>query len=266
MIQSIDNIYKSLAIRVLTKGIPSSNRTGIDATSVFGEHIEYDMSSGYPLLTTKKVHFHSVIHELVWMLNGDTNVAYLNDNKVTIWNEWADKDGSLGPVYGSQWRNWNGEKIDQISDAVNLLKTDPNSRRNIVTAWNPSRIKEMKLPPCHSFFQLRVLDGKVDLHLYQRSADLFLGVPFNIASYAALLMAFSVQSGYKPGRLLITYGDLHIYKNHIAQIKEQLSRDAFPSPTLLVDPNIDLTKKVSVDLFKLKDYACHPAIKGDVAV
>lgn len=260
--------YEDLLQEILDNGSHKQDRTGTGTTSLFGKQIRYDLSESFPLLTTKKVYTHGVVGELLWFLNGNTNVKWLQDNNIRIWDEWADENGDLGPVYGSQWRSWktnNGEHIDQISNALELLKNNPDSRRNIVSAWNVGEIENMALPPCHMMFQLYVVDNKLSLQLYQRSADMFLGVPFNIASYSLLTHMFAQQAGLEVGEFIWTGGDCHIYDNHIEQVKEQLSRDPRPYPQL------ELNKAESMfdytfDDIKFIGYDPHPTIKGQVAV
>ncbi|WP_248492105.1 thymidylate synthase [Tsukamurella sp. PLM1] len=252
----------------MENGTHRPDRTGTGTRSVFGRQLRFDLSQGFPLITTKRVHLKSIAYELLWFLRGDSNVKWLQDNGVTIWDEWAAPDGELGPVYGVQWRSWptpNGEHIDQISKAVELLKTDPSSRRNIVSAWNVSEIENMALPPCHAFFQFYAADGKLSCQLYQRSADLFLGVPFNIASYALLTHMVAQQVGLEPGDFVWTGGDCHIYDNHVEQVTEQLSREPYPYPRL------ELTERPSIFDYEygditVHDYRHHPAIKAPVAV
>jgi thymidylate synthase len=231
--------------------------------------MRFDLQQGFPLLTTKKVHLKSIIHELLWFLSGSTNIAYLKENKVKIWDEWADENGELGPVYGYQWRHWqgkNGEQIDQIAQLVAQLKQNPNSRRHIVTAWNPAEVEEMALPPCHAFWQLYVADGKLSCQLYQRSADVFLGVPFNIASYALLTMLLAQVSGLEYGDFVHTFGDVHIYNNHIEQVNLQLQREPRPLPTLKINPAVTDIFSFKYEDFTLENYDPYPAIKGEVSV
>lgn len=261
--------YHDLMQHVLDKGVLKKNRTGIDTISTFGYQTRYDLADGFPLVTTKKVHTKSVIHELLWFLAGDTNIKYLKDNKVRIWDEWADENGDLGPVYGHQWRSWatpDGRTIDQISDLITEIKKNPDSRRLIVTAWNPSDIPNMALPPCHCLFQFYVLDGKLSCQLYQRSADVFLGVPFNIASYALLTLMIAQVTGLKPGEFIHSFGDLHIYTNHIEQVKLQLSRKPFALPRMELNPYVKDIFSFKFEDFELMNYECHPTIKGEVAV
>lgn len=261
--------YLDLLDRILKEGVKKEDRTGTGTISVFGHQMRFNMEEGFPLLTTKKLHLKSIIHELLWFLNGDTNVKYLQDNGVRIWNEWADENGDLGHIYGYQWRSWpdyEGGHIDQISEVVNTLKTNPDSRRIIVNAWNVGDIKNMNLPPCHAFFQFYVADGKLSLQLYQRSADTFLGVPFNIASYALLLKMMAQVCGLKEGDFVHTLGDAHIYVNHLEQVREQLSREPRHLPTMKINPDVKSIFDFKYEDFELTDYDPHPHIKGVVAV
>ena len=261
--------YLDLLDRILKEGVRKEDRTGTGTISVFGHQMRFNMEEGFPLLTTKKLHLKSIIHELLWFLNGDTNVKYLQDNGVRIWNEWADENGDLGHIYGYQWRSWpdyEGGHIDQISEVVNTLKTNPDSRRIIVNAWNVGDIKNMNLPPCHAFFQFYVADGKLSLQLYQRSADTFLGVPFNIASYALLLKMMAQVCGLKEGDFVHTLGDAHIYVNHLEQVREQLSREPRHLPTIKINPDVKSIFDFKYEDFELTDYDPHPHIKGVVAV
>ena len=261
--------YLDLLDRILKEGVKKEDRTGTGTISVFGHQMRFNMEDGFPLLTTKKLHLKSIIHELLWFLNGDTNVKYLQDNGVRIWNEWADENGDLGHIYGYQWRSWpdyEGGHIDQISEVVNTLKTNPDSRRIIVNAWNVGDIKNMNLPPCHAFFQFYVADGKLSLQLYQRSADTFLGVPFNIASYALLLKMMAQVCGLKEGDFVHTLGDAHIYTNHLEQVREQLSREPRHLPTMKINPDVKSIFDFKYEDFELTDYDPHPHIKGVVAV
>jgi thymidylate synthase len=260
--------YEDLLKLVLETGTPKADRTGTGTRSVFGHQMRFDLSEGFPLITTKKVHLKSIVYELLWFLRGDSNVGWLQEHGVTIWDEWADADGELGPVYGVQWRNWptpSGDHIDQIQNALDTLTANPDSRRNIVSAWNVGEIPQMALPPCHAFFQFYVADGKLSCQLYQRSADLFLGVPFNIASYALLTHMMAQQAGLDVGDFIWTGGDCHIYDNHVEQVTEQLSREPFAYPRL------ELRKAASIfdyefDDIAVVDYTSHPAIKAPVAV
>lgn len=261
--------YIDLLNRVLTEGVHKEDRTGTGTISVFGHQMRFNMEDGFPCLTTKKLHLKSIIHELLWFLNGDTNIKYLTDNGVRIWNEWADEQGNLGHIYGYQWRSWpdyNGGHIDQITEVVNAIKKNPDSRRIIVSAWNVADIPNMNLPPCHAFFQFYVADGKLSLQLYQRSADIFLGVPFNIASYALLLQMMAQVTDLKAGDFVHTLGDAHIYTNHMEQVKLQLSREPRPLPTMKINPDIKDIFSFSFSDFELIDYDPHPHIKGVVAV
>ena len=261
--------YLDLLDRILKEGVKKEDRTGTGTISVFGHQMRFNMEDGFPLLTTKKLHLKSIIHELLWFLKGDTNVKYLQENGVRIWNEWADENGDLGHIYGYQWRSWpdyEGGHIDQISEVVNTLKTNPDSRRIIVNAWNVGDIKNMNLPPCHAFFQFYVADGKLSLQLYQRSADTFLGVPFNIASYALLLKMMAQVCGLKEGDFVHTLGDAHIYVNHLEQVREQLSRDPRHLPTMKINPDVKSIFDFKYEDFELTDYDPHPHIKGIVAV
>ncbi len=261
--------YLDILRHVLANGSMKQNRTGTSAISCFGYQTRYDLAKGFPLVTTKKVHTKSVIHELLWFLSGDTNTKYLKDNKVSIWDEWADENGDLGPVYGHQWRSWpapNGETIDQIAQAVEDIKTNPDSRRIIVSAWNPADIPKMALAPCHCFFQFYVADGKLSCQLYQRSADVFLGVPFNIASYALLTLMMAQVTGLKPGDFVHSFGDLHIYENHMEQVKLQLSRAPHPLPRMELNPYVKDIFSFKYEDFELIDYVCDAAIKAPVAV
>ncbi|HPD94503.1 MAG TPA: thymidylate synthase [Tenuifilaceae bacterium] len=261
--------YLKLLDHILTDGVKKDDRTGTGTISVFGYQMRFDLQKGFPLLTTKKLHLKSIIYELLWFLNGDTNVKYLNDNKVSIWNEWSDDNGDLGPIYGYQWRSWptaSGKHIDQISQVVESLKNNPNSRRHIVSAWNVGEIPNMALPPCHVLFQFYVADGKLSCQLYQRSADVFLGVPFNIASYALLTMMMAQVCGYKPGEFIHTFGDTHIYLNHIEQAKLQLTREPRPLPKMIINPNVKSIFDFKFEDFTLEGYNPHPHIKGAIAV
>lgn len=261
--------YLDLAKRILTEGNKRGDRTGTGTMSVFGHQMTFDLSDGFPLLTTKKLHTKSIIYELLWFLRGDTNVHYLQENGVRIWNEWADENGDLGPVYGHQWRSWptpDGGAIDQITNVVEMIKSNPESRRLIVSAWNVADIDQMKLPPCHTMFQFYVADGKLSCQLYQRSGDVFLGVPFNIASYALLTMMVAQVCGLKPGKFVHTLGDAHIYLNHIEQIKLQLTRAPYPLPTMRINPDVKDIFGFKYEDFELEDYQCWPHIKGEVAV
>ena len=261
--------YTDLLRHVLAHGNKKEDRTGTGTLSVFGYQMRFDLAEGFPLLTTKKVHLKSIIHELLWFLQGSTNIAYLKENGVRIWDEWADENGNLGPVYGYQWRNWpkpDGSHIDQITQVMNAIKTNPDSRRLIVSAWNVADVDKMKLPPCHAFFQFYVADGKLSCQLYQRSADIFLGVPFNIASYALLTMMVAQVCHLKLGDFVHTLGDAHIYNNHFDQVNEQLSRDLRALPTMRINPEVTDIFSFKFEDFTLENYDPHPAIKGLVAV
>jgi thymidylate synthase len=261
--------YHDLMTHVLEHGVKKEDRTGTGTISVFGYQMRMDLADGFPLLTTKKVHTKSIIHELLWFLKGDTNIKYLKDNGVSIWDEWADENGNLGPVYGHQWRSWptaKGETIDQITKVVEMIKKTPDSRRLIVSAWNVADIDNMKLPPCHAFFQFYVANGKLSCQLYQRSADIFLGVPFNIASYALLTMMVAQVCGLKPGEFVHTLGDAHLYTNHLEQAKLQLSRDIRPLPTLKINPDVKSVFDFKFEDFTIENYNPHPHIKAAVAV
>lgn len=258
--------YLDLLRDVLENGVDKMDRTGVGTRSVFGRQMRFDLNKGFPLMTTKKMHLKSIIYELLWFLKGDTNVKYLQDNGVRIWNEWADENGDLGPVYGSQWRNWNGEGIDQIAEVIEKLKKMPNDRRMIVSAWNVGKIAEMHLPPCHMMFQFYVANNKLSCMLYQRSCDMFLGVPFNIASYALLTMMVAQVCGYELGEFIHTLGDTHIYHNHFEQVREQLSRQPLPLPKMKINPLIKDINDFKYEDFELQGYQCYEAIKGKVAV
>ncbi len=262
-------VYLDLLRHVMGTGTIKSDRTGTGTKSVFGYQMRFNLGEGFPLLTTKKVHTKSIIHELLWFLKGDTNIKYLKDNGVKIWDEWADENGNLGPVYGAQWRSWksaDGKTIDQISNVIEQIKRNPDSRRLIVSAWNVGEIDEMKLPPCHAFFQFYVADGKLSCQLYQRSADIFLGVPFNIASYALLTMMMARVCNLEPGEFIHTLGDAHIYSNHFDQVELQLSRDIKPLPKMILNPEVKNIFEFKFEDFSLQDYHPHPAIKAPVAV
>jgi len=261
--------YLDLLDHVLKNGTRKSDRTGTGTISVFGYQMRFDLTEGFPVMTTKKLHLRSIIHELLWFLKGETNIKYLNDNKVTIWNEWADENGDLGPVYGYQWRSWptgDGQHIDQISQAVNSIKTNPDSRRHLINAWNVGEINKMALPPCHILFQFYVADGRLSCQLYQRSADIFLGVPFNIASYALLTLMMAQVCGLKPGDFVHTFGDAHIYLNHVDQVNLQLSRKPFPLPEMKLNPDIKDIFDFKFGDFELVNYQAHPTIKGEISV
>ena len=271
--------YLDLIRHIQTNGVTKTDRTGTGTKSVFGYQMRFDLSKGFPMVTTKKLHLKSIIHELLWFLKGDTNIAYLQENGVRIWNEWADENGNLGPVYGHQWRNWNSEEIDQIKDIIHTLKTNPDSRRMLVSAWNPSVLPDTSksfaenvannkaaLPPCHAFFQFYVAEGKLSCQLYQRSADVFLGVPFNIASYALLTMMMAQVCELEAGDFVHTFGDAHIYSNHKEQIELQLTRTPRSLPTMRINPEVKDLFAFTYDDFELLDYNPHPLIKGAVAI
>ena len=258
--------YLDLLQDILDNGVDKIDRTGVGTRSVFGRQMRFDLSKGFPLVTTKKVHLKSIIYELLWFIKGDTNVKYLQDNGVRIWNEWADEDGNLGPVYGSQWRNWNGEGVDQLADVIKRLKETPNDRRMIVSAWNVSKISQMKLPPCHMMFQFYVANGKLSCMLYQRSCDMFLGVPFNIASYALLTMMIAQVCGLEVGEFVHTLGDTHIYHNHFDQVKEQLTHTPLKLPVMKINPDVKDINDFKFEDFELVGYESYGVIKGKVAV
>ena len=271
--------YHELIKHVLENGTVKKDRTGTGTKSVFGYQMRFDLSEGFPMVTTKKLHLKSIVYELLWFLKGDTNIKYLQENGVRIWNEWADENGDLGPVYGYQWRNWNGDEIDQISEIIETLKNNPDSRRMLVSAWNPSVLPDTgksfsdnvangkaALPPCHAFFQFYVADGKLSCQLYQRSADIFLGVPFNIASYALFTMMMAQACGLEAGDFVHTFGDAHIYNNHQEKIELQLSREPKPLPKMILNPDIKNIFDFTFDDFTLVDYEHHPHIKGTVAI
>lgn len=272
--------YLDLLQTILDKGVQKGDRTGTGTKSIFGYQMRFDLSEGFPLVTTKKVHLKSIIYELLWLISGDTNIKYLHDHKVSIWDEWADANGDLGPVYGAQWRNWNGEGIDQIQDVIDSIKGNPNSRRHIVTAWNPGVLPDERekdfsknvaagkaaLPPCHAFFQFYVADGRLSCQLYQRSADVFLGVPFNIASYSLLTMMMAQVCGLEPGDFVHTFGDVHIYNNHIDQVRLQLSREPRPLPTMRLNPEVKSLYDFKYEDFTLENYNPYDAIKADVSI
>jgi thymidylate synthase len=271
--------YHDLIQHILDHGVQKGDRTGTGTKSVFGYQMRFDLAAGFPMITTKKIHLKSIIYELLWFLKGDTNINYLQENGVRIWNEWADKNGDLGPVYGHQWRNWNDEEIDQIKELIHTLRNNPNSRRMLVSAWNPSvmpdtslsfeqNVKNDKaaLPPCHAFFQFYVADGKLSCQLYQRSADVFLGVPFNIASYALFTLMVAQVCGFQPGEFIHTFGDAHIYNNHMEQVELQLSREPRDLPTMKLNPDVNDIFDFSFEDFTLENYNPHPHIKGKVAI
>lgn len=261
--------YHQLLAHILANGVYKTDRTGTGTISCFGYQMRFDLQKGFPLVTTKKVHTRSIIHELLWFLKGETNIAYLKENGVSIWDEWANEQGELGPVYGKQWRSWegvNGEIIDQISDLINQIKKNPDSRRLIVSAWNVAELPKMALMPCHTIFQFYVTNGKLSCQLYQRSADVFLGVPFNIASYALLTMMIAQVCNLEAGEFIHSFGDVHIYSNHMEQVKLQLSRTPYPLPVMKLNKAITDIFSFTIDDFILENYQCHPAIKAPVAV
>ena len=261
--------YLDLMSHVLENGSEKKDRTGTGTLSVFGYQMRFNLSQGFPLITTKKLHLHSIVHELLWFLQGDTNIAYLKENKVKIWDEWADEEGNLGPVYGAQWRSWrsaDGKVVDQIEQLIKDIKTNPDSRRLIVSAWNVGEIENMALPPCHAFFQFYVANGRLSCQLYQRSADIFLGVPFNIASYALLVLMVAQATGLKPGDFVHTLGDAHLYMNHLSQARLQLSRQPYPLPTMELNPDVKQLLDFRFEDFNLTQYQFHDHIKAAVAV
>jgi len=261
--------YLDLLEHVISNGTKKGDRTGTGTISVFGYQMRFNLQDGFPLLTTKKLHTKSIIHELLWFIAGDTNLKYLTDNGVRIWNEWADKDGNLGPIYGYQWRSWpaaDGRKIDQLTEVINSIKKSPDSRRHIISAWNVGDIEKMALPPCHVMFQFYVAGGKLSCQLYQRSCDIFIGVPFNIASYALLTLMVAQITGLKPGDFVHTLGDAHIYLNHIDQVKLQLTREPYPLPKMKINPAVNDILKFRFEDFELTDYVAHPHIKGEISV
>jgi thymidylate synthase len=261
--------YLDLLDHVLHNGSPKKDRTGTGTIAVFGYQMRFDLGEGFPVLTTKKLHLRSIIHELLWFLSGDTNIRYLNDNGVSIWDEWADEGGDLGHIYGYQWRSWpapDGGTVDQISNVIKSIKEDPDSRRHIVSAWNVGDLKNMALPPCHVLFQFFVNDGKLSCQLYQRSCDIFLGVPFNIASYALLTMMVAQVTGLKPGEFVHTLGDAHIYNNHLEQVRLQLTREPYPLPTMEINPSVKDIFNFKFEDFQLANYQSHPHIRGEISV
>jgi len=261
--------YLDLMRHVRDNGTRKDDRTGTGTLSVFGHQMRFDLAAGFPAVTTKKLHLRSIIHELLWFLKGDTNIRYLHDHKVTIWDEWADDKGDLGPVYGAQWRSWpaaDGRNIDQISQILEQIRNNPDSRRIIVSAWNVGELERMALMPCHTLFQFYVADGRLSCQLYQRSADIFLGVPFNIASYALLTMMIAQVTGLQPGDFVHSFGDAHLYLNHLQQVDTQLARDPFPLPQMILNPDVNSLFDFTYDDFELVNYECHPAIKAPVAV
>lgn len=260
--------YLQLLDKIISEGVKKEDRTGTGTLNIFGHQMRFDLNEGFPLLTTKKLHLKSIIHELLWFLRGDTNINYLHQNGVSIWDEWADENGDLGPVYGAQWRAWpdyDGGHIDQITNVINQLRQDPNSRRMIVSAWNVAKIDEMALPPCHCLYQFYVADGRLSLQLYQRSADTFLGVPFNIASYALLLLMMAQVCDYLPGEFVYTTGDTHLYLNHVEQAKQQLTRTPYPSPRMEINPDVKNLFDFTYSDFRLVDYQSWPHIKAEVS-
>ena len=264
-----DQTYSDLLKRILNEGVERGDRTGTGTKAVFGHQMRFDLDNSVPLLTTKKLHLKSIIYELLWFINGDTNVRYLQDNGVSIWDEWADENGDLGPVYGRQWRSWaapDGRVIDQLTWVRDEIRTNPNSRRLIVSAWNPADVNDMALPPCHCLFQFNVMDGRLNCQLYQRSADVFLGVPFNIASYALLTMMMAQATGLKPGEFVHTLGDAHLYLNHMEQAKLQLTREPFAPPTMWLNPDRKDIFGWERSDFKLENYTAHPTIRAPIAV
>ena len=261
--------YLSLLQRILDEGADRADRTGTGTRSIFGHQMRFDLSEGFPLLTTKKLHLRSIIHELLWFLRGDTNIRYLHDNGVSIWDEWADAEGNLGPIYGHQWRSWpdyDGGTIDQISQVIDLIRHNPDSRRMVVSAWNVAEVAKMALPPCHCLFQFYVADGRLSLQLYQRSADTFLGVPFNIASYALLLLMMAQVTDLRPGHFIHTTGDTHLYLNHLPQARQQLTREPRPLPTMLINPDVHDLFQFRYEDFQLQGYDPHPHIPAQVSV
>ena len=261
--------YLELLDHVLKTGTEKDDRTGTGTISVFGYQMRFNLEEGFPVLTTKKLHLKSIIHELLWFISGDTNIRYLTDNGVTIWNEWTDENGNLGPVYGYQWRSWladENRKIDQLSNVINAIKKSPDSRRHIVSAWNVGDIEKMALPPCHIMFQFYVAAGRLSCQLYQRSCDIFLGVPFNIASYALLTLMVAQVTGYKPGDFVHTLGDAHIYLNHIEQVKLQLTREPYTLPGMIINPSVTDIYKFRFEDFNLVNYVSHPHIKGEISI
>lgn len=261
--------YLDLLNKISEEGVLKHDRTGVGTKSIFGYQMRFNLNEGFPLLTTKKVHLKSIIYELLWFIKGDTNIKYLNDHKVTIWDEWADKDGNLGPVYGHQWRSWagaDGKSVDQLSDVIASLKNNPDSRRHIVSAWNVAEVTKMALPPCHALFQFYVADGKLSCQLYQRSADVFLGVPFNIASYALLTMMIAQECGYGLGDFVHTLGDAHIYTNHFEQVRTQLEREPRALPKMILNPQVKSVFDFDYEDFTLEGYDPHPLIKAPIAV
>lgn len=267
--EALEQPYLDLMRTVLEQGVDRNDRTGTGTRSIFGHQMRFDLSRGFPLLTTKKLHLRSIIHELLWFLKGDTNIGYLQENGVRIWDEWADENGDLGPVYGYQWRSWpspKGGSVDQIANVLEQIRNNPQSRRLIVSAWNPAQVDEMKLPPCHCLFQFYVANGRLSCQLYQRSADIFLGVPFNIASYALLLSMVAHVTGLKPGEFIHTLGDAHLYSNHLEQAKEQLTRTPLAAPKLTLNQQVTRLFDFTFDDIQISEYESHPHIKAQVAV
>ena len=261
--------YLNLMRNIMERGIRREDRTGVGTVSLFGHQMRFDLADGFPAVTTKKLHFRSIIYELLWFIAGDTNIQYLNDNKVTIWDEWADEEGDLGPIYGYQWRSWprpGGDSVDQLANVLKQLQNNPNSRRHIVSAWNAADIDEMALPPCHCLFQFYVAEDRLSCQLYQRSADIFLGVPFNIASYALLTLMIAQVTGYQPGEFVHTLGDAHLYLNHIEQAQLQLTREPNPLPQMSLNPSVGSLFEFQYDDFELINYQCHPRISAPIAV
>jgi thymidylate synthase len=261
--------YLDLLDHVIKTGTDKNDRTGTGTKSVFGYQMRFDLEEGFPLLTTKKLHFKSILHELLWFISGNTNIKYLNDNGVRIWNEWADKDGNLGPIYGYQWRSWpaaNGRKIDQLANVIASIKKSPDSRRHVISTWNVGDLEKMALPPCHIMFQFYVAKGRLSCLLYQRSADIFLGVPFNIASYSLLTLMVAQATGLKPGDFVHVLGDAHIYLNHISQVLLQLTREPYPLAGMIINPEVTDIFKLRYEDFTLINYLAHPNIKGDISV
>jgi len=261
--------YLDLLRRILHEGVEKSDRTGTGTLSVFGHQMRFDLGDSFPLLTTKKLHVRSIFHELLWFIRGETNISYLKDHGVSIWDEWADENGELGPIYGAQWRSWpapDGRKIDQIAQVCRSLREDPDSRRHIVSAWNVGQLEDMALPPCHLLFQFNVSGGRLSCQLYQRSADVFLGVPFNIASYSLLTLMMAQVTGYEPGEFIHTLGDAHLYLNHLDQARLQLTREPLPPPKMVINPKIHSLEDFRYEDFHLKDYRAHPHIRAKVAV
>lgn len=261
--------YLDLLAHVLESGVDRPDRTGVGTRGIFGYQMRFDLADGFPALTTKKLHLKSIIHELLWFLRGETNIAYLKEHGVSIWDEWADENGNLGPVYGAQWRSWpasDGQTIDQISNVISSLKNNPNSRRHIVSAWNPAQVDEMALPPCHCMFQFHVAEGRLSCQLYQRSADIFLGVPFNIASYALLTMMIARITGFTPGDFIHTLGDAHLYLNHFDQAREQLARQPKSLPNMWINPEVSRLEDFLYEDFRLENYVADPSISAPIAV